>query len=244
MSHYNKLNIKSIESRIEGYIDTKNNGIVEVVKPIDDISILVELKSYISRKYVERTIIYDAELKFINEDINPILDFSGIVFKRKVSFSSCRFKRNIWFNECKFQSEVDFSHAKFDGKVRFHFSVFEKTVNFKNSSFKDLVDFYEAKFYATQRFWSTDFLKVAIFSNATFFKQVLFLHNKISSSETYISFEETKFEQSLDISRSNFHSKIQFWKCKIKNVIPNEVWLYAKNSLLKVEIEPGSVSAP
>lgn len=98
--------------------------------------------------------------------------------------------------------------------MRFHHCKFHNTVRFENTSFNKLVDFYCAHFYKPQQFHFTDFLDRAIFSNTEFHEEVQFLHCKVDNS--YVRFESATFKKGLDISRSNFNDKVNFWNIEIE----------------------------
>lgn len=98
--------------------------------------------------------------------------------------------------------------------MRFHHCKFHNTVRFENTSFNKLVDFYCAHFYKPQQFHFTDFLDRAIFSNTEFNEEVQFLHCKVDNS--YVRFESVTFKKGLDISRSNFNDKVNFWNIEIE----------------------------
>jgi len=149
--------------------------------------------------------------------------------------TNCLFKENVDFRNSTFEGNVSFKESIFKSKTRFHCSIFNKSVNFQNTTFMNLVDFYLSTFNDTQKFYLTDFLDVTIFSNVTFNKQVQFLYNKISE-KTFVSFENAVFNQSFDISRSNFWCRLQVWGIRTK-VIPNEFWLYETNKIKKVDVE-------
>lgn len=99
--------------------------------------------------------------------------------------------------------------------VRFHKSIFKNTANFTNTKFCNLVDFYCAHFYKPQQFHFTDFLDRAIFSSTEFDEEVQFLHCTVDSN-SYIRFESVTFKKSLDISRSNFNDKANFWNIELE----------------------------
>ena len=236
MSSLDQLTQEEYSKRLLPYIKTEEPNKVIVCAQIKQIHLLLALKSFLLDKYPDHTIIYEAEVNF-SSVIKNTLDLSNITFEKRVSFTNCTFKKNVNFRNCRFLSEVDFTDSEFEGKTRFHYSDFKKSVLFINTTFSDLVDFYEATFREAQQFWVTDFLSVTIFSNTNFRDQVQFLHNKISPSDTYISFEGAKFDKSLDVSRANFYSNIQFWQCKIGEPIPDKPWLYSTDNIYKKDFE-------
>ena len=165
-----------------------------------------------------------------NFTINTVFEnkvvFQGCSFNTLVNLSKCTFKSEVVFNDSKFNNKLDFANTNFKGKVRFHRVLFHKTVEFKNTTFNDLADFYQAHFISEQQFHLTDFLNITIFSEATFENQVQFLHNKIDTA-TSISFQNTTFKKSLDISRANFWCNLSFWDAKIKDTsVLSSIYVY------------------
>ena len=143
-------------------------------------------------------------------------------FQKKVDFSKAIFYDAIYFSGTDFctdikdyaKESINFENAQFKRKVRFHHCKFQNTVRFENTSFNKLVDFYCAHFYKPQQFHFTDFLDRAIFSNTEFNEEVQFLHCKVDNS--YVRFESATFKKGLDISRSNFNDKVNFWNIEIE----------------------------
>ena len=143
-------------------------------------------------------------------------------FQKEVNFSKAIFYDAIYFSGTEFCTDIEdyakesinFENAQFKRKVRFHHCKFQNTVRFENTSFNKLVDFYCAHFYKPQQFHFTDFLDRAIFSNTEFHEEVQFLHCKVDNS--YVRFESATFKKGLDISRSNFNDKVNFWNIEIE----------------------------
>jgi putative membrane protein len=154
-----------------------------------------------------------SEVKFLIENAK---------FQKEVNFSKAIFYDAIYFSETEFCTDIEdyakesinFENAQFKRKVRFHHCKFYNTVRFENTSFNKLVDFYCAHFYKPQQFHFTDFLDRAIFSNTEFNEEVQFLHCKVDNS--YVRFESATFKKGLDISRSNFNDKVNFWNIEIE----------------------------
>ena len=154
-----------------------------------------------------------SEVKFLIENAK---------FQKEVDFSKAIFYDPIYFSETEFctdikdyaKKSINFENAQFKRKVRFHHCKFHNTVRFENTSFNKLVDFYCAHFYKPQQFHFTDFLDRAIFSNTEFNEEVQFLHCKVDNS--YVRFESATFKKGLDISRSNFNDKVNFWNIEIE----------------------------
>lgn len=154
-----------------------------------------------------------SEVKFLIENAK---------FQKKVDFSKAIFYDAIYFSGTEFYTDtkvyekesINFENAQFKRKVRFHHCKFHNTVRFENTSFNKLVDFYCAHFYKPQQFHFTDFLDRAIFSNTEFNEEVQFLHCKVDNS--YVRFESATFNKGLDISRSNFNDKVNFWNIEIE----------------------------
>ena len=144
-------------------------------------------------------------------------------FQKEVNFSKAIFYDAIYFSGTEFytytkvyeEESINFENAQFKRKVRFHHCKFHNTVRFENTSFNKLVDFYCAHFYKPQQFHLTDFLDRAIFSNTEFDEEVQFLHCRVDSN-SYIRFESVTFKKSLDISRSNFNDKANFWNIELE----------------------------
>jgi len=173
--------------------------------------------------------------------INDYIDFNNCHFTETVNFSKCIFEKEVIFDTCTFdgttdfigatfKNEVTFEKTKFLSNIRFISSEFKEFVNFENTVFEKLVDFYGAIFEKHQPFYRTDFLDKAMFAHVQFKGQVQFLYNKVSPN-TIISFENATFHQSLDISRSNFWCKVQFWRIEINSIIPSEFWLYENDMI-------------
>ena len=144
-------------------------------------------------------------------------------FQKEVDFSKAIFYDAIYFSGTDFctdikdyaKESINFENAQFRKKVRFHHCKFHNTVPFENTLFNKLVDFYSAHFHKAQQFHFTDFLDRAIFSNTEFDEEVQFLHCKVTK-DSYVRFESAIFNKGLDISRSNFNDKVNFWNIEIK----------------------------
>lgn len=155
-----------------------------------------------------------SEVKFLIENAK---------FQKEVNFSKAIFYDAIYFSGTEFYTDtkvyeeesINFENAQFKRKVRFHHCKFYNTVRFENTSFNKLVDLYCAHFYKPQQFHFTDFLDRAIFSNTEFDEEVQFLHCRVDSN-SYIRFESVTFKKSLDISRSNFNDKANFWNIELE----------------------------
>ena len=160
-----------------------------------------------------------------NEYKNKLQENNDIKEKSEVNFKKCNFVGNIYFSEAFFETDVDFSgslfntisfgNAIFDRNVRFHKTTFNNNIDFFNTSFNKLVEFYRAHFYKPIQFHFTDFLDRAIFSSTEFDEEVQFLHCTVDSN-SYIRFESATFKKSLDISRSNFNDKANFWNIELE----------------------------
>jgi len=155
-----------------------------------------------------------SEVKFLieNAKFQKEVDFSKAIFYDAIYFSGTEFCTDI---EDYAKESINFENAQFKRKVRFHHCKFHNTVRFENTSFNKLVDFYYAHFYKPQQFHFTDFLDRAIFSNTEFDEEVQFLHCRVDSN-SYIRFESATFKKSLDISRSNFNDKANFWNIELE----------------------------
>ena len=156
----------------------------------------------------------NSEIKFL---------FENAKFQKEINFSKAIFYDTIYFSETEFCTDIkdykiesiNFENAQFRKKVRFHHCKFHNTVRFENTLFNKLVDFYSAHFHKAQQFHFTDFLDRAIFSNTEFDEEVQFLHCKVTK-DSYVRFESAIFNKGLDISRSNFNDKVNFWNIEIK----------------------------
>ncbi|MCI4669994.1 MAG: pentapeptide repeat-containing protein [Bacteroidia bacterium] len=157
----------------------------------------------------------------------PIKRKFATEFQKRVKFLECEFKDKVYFNFAEFKEKVSFNDCIFEANCYFQNTIFQKGLELHNTTFHQLVDFYKANFHGKQRFNKTDFLAVTIFSEARFFDEVQFQYHKIGSN-TSISFQNTKFEQSLDLARSNFNTKISVWGIELnpKNIIPSTIELY------------------
>lgn len=155
-----------------------------------------------------------SEVKFLieNAKFQKEVDFSKAIFYDAIYFSGTEFCTDI---EDYAKESINFENAQFEKKVRFHHCKFYNTVRFENTSFNKLVDLYCAHFYKPQQFHFTDFLDRAIFSNIEFEEELQFLHCRVDSN-SYIRFESVTFKKSLDISRSNFNDKANFWNIELE----------------------------
>jgi hypothetical protein len=192
-----------------------------------------QIITYLKSLLPENTFVIVNQFNITNKLFGSEVDLSNCIFKEGVILENCIFTKNVNFKDCDFIKDVSFDESKFNEKIRFHRTHFRGNTSFNNTSFNKLVDFYWAIFYKTQQFHLTDFLGYAIFSNVTFKHQVQFLYNK-SSNATFISFENTDFQQSFDISRSNFRCNIHTYGMKT-NVFPSELWLYENENTEIVE---------
>ena len=156
----------------------------------------------------------NSEVKFLfeNAKFQKEIDFSQAIFYDTIYFSGTEFCTDI--KEYKKES-INFENAHFRKKVRFHHCKFYNTVRFENTLFNKLADFYSAHFHKAQQFHFTDFLDRAIFSNTEFDQEVQFLHCKVTK-DSYVRFESAIFNKGLDISRSNFNDKVNFWNIEIE----------------------------
>lgn len=176
-------------------------------------------------------IIVKSNINFSDSIFEENAYFKGAILGGEANFSEVKFKTNQKdINDLeninkKQKEEIDFSIVEFETvifknafffkNVRFHKSIFKNTANFTNTKFCNLVDFYYAHFYKPQQFHFTDFLDRAIFSNTEFDEEVQFLHCRVDSN-SYIRFESATFKKSLDISRSNFNDKANFWNIELE----------------------------
>lgn len=180
-------------------------------------------------------IIVKSEINFDSKKIINELNLSKCKFEKDVIFTNCTFNKNVDFRECDFRERVSFKKSVFKDKTRFHLAVFDKSASFENTTFESLVDFYCADFMDTQIFFLTDFLDITIFSNVSFHRQIQFLYNKVGE-KSFVSFENAVFQESLDISRSNFWCQLQVWGLST-TVVPQEQWLYETDNIEESEID-------
>ena len=160
-----------------------------------------------------------------NKYKNKLQENNDIKERSEVNFKKSNFIGNIYFSEAFFETDVDFSgsqfntisfgNAIFDRNVRFYKTTFNNNIDFFNTSFNKLVEFYRVHFYKPIQFHFTDFLDRAIFSSSEFDEEVQFLHCRVDSN-SYIRFESATFKKSLDISRSNFNDKANFWNIELE----------------------------
>lgn len=176
-------------------------------------------------------IIVKSNINFSDSIFEENAYFKGAILGGEANFSEVKFKTNqkeinvLEYINKKQKEEIDFSivefetitfkDAVFSKNVRFHKSIFKNSANFTNTKFCNLVDFYCAHFYKPQQFHFTDFLDRAIFSSIEFDEEVQFLHCRVDSN-SYIRFESATFKKSLDISRSNFNDKANFWNIELE----------------------------
>lgn len=172
-----------------------------------------------------------------NINVRSNINFSDTIFEENVYFKEAILKGEINFSNVKFKNdqkdnieekkkkEIDFSrvlfgvvtfnNTDFQKNVRFHDTQFHNIANFKDTNFERLVDFYNAHFYNAQQFHFTDFLDRAIFSNTEFDEEVQFLYCRVTK-DSYVRFESAIFKKGLDISRSNFNDRVNFWNIQIE----------------------------
>lgn len=172
-----------------------------------------------------------------NINVRSNINFSDTIFEENVYFKEAILKGEINFSNVKFKNdqkdnieekkkkEIDFSrvlfgvvtfnNTDFQKNVRFHDTQFHNIANFKDTNFERLVDFYNAHFYNAQQFHFTDFLDRAIFSNTEFDQEVQFLYCRVTK-DSYVRFESAIFKKGLDISRSNFNDRVNFWNIQIE----------------------------
>jgi len=155
---------------------------------------------------------YNIEILFKNTKFQKGADFYKAIFYCPIYFSNAKFCVN---EKTYSKYTINFEKAQFKKKVNFYYSKFYNTVRFENTKFENLADFYSAHFYNSQQFHFTDFLDRAIFSNTEFDEEVQFLHCRVDSN-SYIRFESVIFKKGLDISRSNFNDKVNFWNIEIE----------------------------
>jgi hypothetical protein len=185
--------------------------------------------------FIKKTLAVDKRIIVLDDctksgGLEPIvfsepIDISHCIFEKKFILRKCKFEKEFTAKYVEFKGETSFKECIFNNKTRFHHTKFRTSINFENTTFNSLIDFYEADFFSPQKFFLTDFLNVAIFSNVTFHDQIQFVYNKVKS-ESIISFENAICKQSIDISRSNFWCKLQFWGITIEKNIPDNIWLY------------------
>ena len=176
-------------------------------------------------------IIVKSNINFSDSIFEENAYFKGAILGGKANFSEVKFKTNqkeinvLEYINKKQKEEIDFSIVEFETvifkdaifreNVRFHKSIFKNTANFTNTKFCNLADFYCAHFYKPQQFHFTDFLDRAIFSSTEFDEEVQFLHCTVDSN-SYIGFESAIFKKGLDISRSDFNDRANFWNIKLE----------------------------
>jgi hypothetical protein len=163
---------------------------------------------------IEGDIFIKDPVVFYEKHFKDEIKLLNCIFLEEVTFTRCVFDKYVYFNKCVFKKSLNCSRSEFKSPIYFHNVFFESSVYFRDTKFEDLVDFTNSIFFDNQQFLYTNFLNVAIFSNVNFKKQTQFLYNKVSSN-SIISFESTKFNQALDISRANFWCKLNFWGAEI-----------------------------
>lgn len=150
--------------------------------------------------------------------------------EKEFSFNGAKFQNETYFKgnnhiELNF-SEVEFgvrdkditisfSNAKFYENIHFHNCKFYNSIKFEDTSFEKLVDFYYSHFYQGQQFHLTDFLDRAVFSNTFFHEEAQFIYCRIKEN-SFIRFESVVFKEGVDISRSNFDKRVDFWNIIIE----------------------------
>lgn len=155
----------------------------------------------------------------------------NIIVKSNINFSNSIFEQKVWFKKAILEGEANFYNTKFKNFENYGFysfekaifrqnaifreSVFENMADFTNTKFERLVDFHLVEFNKAQQFYSTTFLDRAIFSNTVFHEEAQFLYC-LTDSNSYIGFESAIFKKGLDISRSNFNDKANFWNIELE----------------------------
>lgn len=147
--------------------------------------------AYAFKKYIEETAM---QLKGLLENTSKFIEIKN--------------DENSFFS-------IIFNDAVFSENAIFRESVFENMANFTNTKFEKLVDFHLVKFNKAQQFYSTTFLDRAIFSNTIFHGEAQFLYC-LTDSNSYIGFESAIFKKGLDISRSNFNNRANFWNIELE----------------------------
>lgn len=150
--------------------------------------------AYAFKKYIEETAI---QLKGLLENTPKFIDIKND-----------RNDENSFFS-------ITFNDAVFKKNTIFRESVFENMADFTNTKFERLVDFHLVEFNKAQQFYSTTFLDRVIFSNTVFHGEAQFLYC-ITDSSSYIGFESAIFKKGLDISRSNFNNRANFWNIELE----------------------------
>ena len=171
--------------------------------------------AYAFKKYIEETAM---QLKGLLENTSKFIEI-----------------KNDENDENSFFSII-FNDAVFSENAIFRESVFENMANFTNTKFEKLVDFHLVKFNKAQQFYSTIFLDRAIFSNTVFHEEAQFLYCR-TDSNSYIGFESAVFKRSLDISRSNFNDKVNFWNIELEEGDAFTSSKYQNDFLLKAKTE-------
>lgn len=203
-------------------LDRDDKQIWLILDKYDDnnfLDIISSLRKYDLLIQIKKDVIYDGS------SFHQELDLSKCEFLGAIEFKNCTFLNLVKFKGTIFKGATVFEKCIFKDNVRFHWAQFHSNTDFGNTTFEKLTDFSDAQFYGPQKFYLTNFLDRTIFSNATFHDQVQFLYNRVNPSQTFISFENANFKQALDISRSNFWCRIQFWGASTV-LLPNKTRLY------------------
>lgn len=181
---------------------------------------------------------FEEKIRFVEYTHYEKLNFINSEFKGGLLIKNCEFDYGLDFSGSHFYgSMISFENLIFKSKVRFRKCKFFKTINFNNTSFEDLVDFYYSEFNKCQKFYRTDFLDVAIFTGVKFLDQCQFIYCKVDR-DSRISFDSTKFDKGIDISRANFYCDLNFWNVQISSdfeCVEKNYWLYSTDDIHYLE---------
>ena len=143
--------------------------------------------------------------------------FNGVKFNENVNFSSeeetildevsfvgANFYEEAMFAGVSFLSDSTFEEAVFEGDAYFSNATFESKVNFSKTSFKQSFQAVEAIFKGGFSMESADINAKAIFNNSVFQSGGDFEDCRIGE----LHFQDTKFESTLHMDRSNINSML------------------------------------
>lgn len=184
---------------------------------------------------------YGINTSFINIKFRNITMFNNTTFINNISFSASIFEDIVYFINAKFISinsltfnatfkkltkfnysifngqDISFNDATFHSSVDFTNCSYFSTISFEDTIFNKHVYFYYSNFKSPQQFLLTNFKDKVSFNNTIFEKEAQFLRCKVEPN-SYISFQGTKFNKGIDISRSNFNfGKTSFWNINVKD---------------------------
>ena len=102
---------------------------------------------------------YSAEMDFSNFNFDTYINFSNLIFLRKISFAHAKFSQDAIFDNAIFLDEVNFDNAIFSKDATFDKTLFYGKAFFTNAKFSEEIKFDSAEFFRHTNFMNTKFIK-------------------------------------------------------------------------------------